>query len=415
VQLKRSHRKQLTVSANGKTLQDYRTDTPALPMTAIRNSIKTKRILFVTRTYEYGGAEKHLIELLHRLCRSEVQISVVCFGKDLFTERLWDCPNLVVRSIARIPSSLTAWVSFFRSCQVDTVVLVYSWSWNLHWLAPIGAWLARVPARYAIQHLVTPAVVPESTAHQILQRIFRHLNLKLSAMTFQAIICVSDAVKSTLVKQYAFPEKVMQTIHNGVCLSQFVPPCEDGARIRHQYEISKNDFLLVCVARLSEQKGIDILLKALSLSAEKGLPFKCIIVGAGPLRDDLELMATDLGLDGRVIFAGFHEDVRPYLWASSAFIMTSYREGLPLAILEAMACGLPCIVTDVGGNREAITDHVNGLLVPPGSVDAVVEAISLLISCPDEQARMSRAALDRVQQAFDVETCMTKIISVILQ
>lgn len=384
-------------------------------MTSIRTAITTKKIVFVTRSFEYGGAEKHLIELLHRLCRLDVQISIVCFGKDLFTEYLTGCPNLVVTSIAETPSSLWAWIAFFRSCQADTVVLVYSWSWNLHWTAPIGAWLARVPRRYAIQHLVTPAVAPESTGHRILQGIFRHANLKMSALTFQAIICVSDAVKSTLVKQYAFPEKVMKTIHNGVSLSQFVPSCADGAQIRQNYGIGKSEFLFVCVARLSEQKGIGILLEALSMAVEKGLAFRCIIVGDGPLRAELQGKSRELGLDGRVIFAGFHEDVRPYLWAASAFIMTSYREGLPLAILEAMACRLPCIVTDVGGNREAITDKVNGLLVPAGSVDAVVEAISLLISHPDEKARMSRAALDRVQQAFNVETCMMKIISVILQ
>jgi glycosyltransferase involved in cell wall biosynthesis len=141
---------------------------------------------------------------------------------------------------------------------------------------------------------------------------------------------------------------------------------------------------------------------------------KCVIVGDGPLKEKLLEQAKGLGLDGRVMFAGFREDVRPYLHASSAFIMTSHREGLPLAILEAMACGLPCIVTDVGGNREAVIDKVNGRLIPAGSADAAAEAIGFLASYPEERGQMSRAALATVQKNFDIEVCMAAIKQVIL-
>jgi glycosyltransferase involved in cell wall biosynthesis len=381
---------------------------------AARPTVATKRILFVTRTYEYGGAEKHLIDLLNRMHQPDLQITVLCFGLNPFTERLSPDPNLVVRTLEKTPNSLLGWTSLFRSVEVDTVVFVHGWSWNLHWIAPIGAWLARVPKRYAIQHLVIWGIRKRTLAHRLLQGVFRYLNLKVSAATLHTTICVSDAVKNVLVQRYGFPKKTMRTIHNGVSLSEFVPWPEDGLRIRTEYGISADEFLLVCAARLSDQKGIDILLDTMTRVLQNGLPCKCIIVGDGPLREKLLERSQQLGLTGKVIFTGFREDIRPYLHASSAFVMTSHREGLPLAILEAMACGLPCIVTDVGGNSEAVVHNTTGLLIPAGSADAAAEAISFLVTHPKERAQMSREALARVRAEFDIETCMTKIKQVIL-
>ena len=170
----------------------------------------------------------------------------------------------------------------------------------------------------------------------------------------------------------------------------------------------------MCTARLSEQKGIDILLQAMARALHNGVRCKCIIVGDGPLRDQLMEQAREMGLCGYVFFEGFQKDVRPYLQAGSAFILTSHREGLPLSILEAMACGLPCLVTEVGGNAEAVIDQIHGLVVPPGSVDAVADAISHLATHPDERARMSRAARSRVCEAFDIDVRMAEIKRLIL-
>jgi glycosyltransferase involved in cell wall biosynthesis len=184
----------------------------------------------------------------------------------------------------------------------------------------------------------------------------------------------------------------MKTIHNGVSVSEFVPSENDRVAIRARLRVRPDEFLLVCPARLSQQKGIDILLQAMARVVRDGIRYKSVIVGEGPLRNQLEEQARELGLAGHVFFEAFQEDVRPYLQAASTFILTSHREGLPLSILEAMASGLPCIVTDVGGNAEAITHQVHGLVVRPGSVDGVANAISYLATHPQERAQMSRMA-----------------------
>jgi glycosyltransferase involved in cell wall biosynthesis len=256
-------------------------------------------------------------------------------------------------------------------------------------------WMADVPLR-VIASISSPA------------------QLRRSAYFSKTTICVSNALRDSLVKDFGFPTKKVKTIHNGVSVSEFVPSESRGSEVREKLGLGKDEFVLVCVARLSEQKGIDILLQAMARVLREGVHCKCIIVGDGPLKRQLLEQAWAIGLSGHVFFEGFHEDVRPYLQAGSAFILTSHREGLPLSILEAMACGLPTVVTNVGGNAEAVTHQVHGLVVPPRSVDAVADAISYLASHPDECARMSRLARARACEAFDIENAMAEIRRVIL-
>jgi glycosyltransferase involved in cell wall biosynthesis len=217
-----------------------------------------------------------------------------------------------------------------------------------------------------------------------------------------------------LVKNFGFPRKKLQTIRNGISLSDFSPADSGGSAVREKLGIRDEEFVAVSIARLSDQKGIDILLRAVARTVRDGIPCKCIIVGDGPLRDQLIKLAQELGLSDHVYFEGFREDVRPYLRAGSVFVLTSHNEGLPLSILEALACGLPCIVTDVGGNAEAIMHKVHGLLVSPGSVEVVAGAISYLATHPSERAYMSKMARARACEAFDIENSMAEIKRVIL-
>jgi glycosyltransferase involved in cell wall biosynthesis len=169
----------------------------------------------------------------------------------------------------------------------------------------------------------------------------------------------------------------------------------------------------VCTARLVEAKGIDILIRAVSQVRSRGVSCKCIILGDGPLSVQLQQQANSEGLREHVIFEGFQENVRPYLQAGSAFILTSYLEGLPISALEAMACGLPCIVTDVGGNAEAVKDQVTGVVVPPGSAEAAADAILYLATNPGKRAEMAGNAREEVIRSFDIEKRMAELVGVI--
>ncbi len=380
-----------------------------------------KLVLFVHDSCEYGGAEKHLLELLKAFSASGSRLSVLFLDIDFFSERLGgnNGESVSVRHMNR-PKSFWEWLRALKESRPDSVVFVSGVLWAFPWYTPVIGWLSGIPRRFLIAHLPPPPAPPRaegwsfrSIAHRVRRR--RHLlAVRLSASFYTATICVSNAIRDSLVADYHFPASKTITIHNGVALSSFDLSGSGPQAVRIRAGIRTEEFLLVCVARLSEQKAIDILLFALARVLHEGVRCKCVIVGDGPLRRQLSEQALALGLSSHVFFEGFQEDVRPYLQAADAFVLTSRKEGLPLAILEAMASGLPCIVTNVGGNAEAIIHMVNGLVVSPGSVNEVANAISYLATHPHERLEMSRMARSRVRESFDLRDRMAEIKRVIL-
>ena len=352
---------------------------------------------------------------------SGAQVSILCSALDLYTDHLTPEESSLIR-IRCYPSGLksfTDWYKVFREIRPDAVVFVRAWLWCYRWYVPIAAWLAGVPLRFSIAHLAPPPHPVNSGT--FLERIWHRLrrlphlwSLRAASRFEKSTICVSDDIRNSLVKDYHYPSKKTITIRNGVVLPEFHQDREIRDRVRAQFGLAEEEFLLVCVARLNEQKRIDILLLALAKLLHKGISCKCVILGDGPLKDQLTSQAIELGLSGHVFFEGFQEDPVQYLIAGTAFVLTSGAEGLPLALLEAMACGLPCIVTKVGGNSEAVTDHVEGLVVPPGSVDRIAAAIEYLLTHPVERETMGKSARERVQEEFAIDKCMEKIKSVIL-
>jgi glycosyltransferase involved in cell wall biosynthesis len=389
-----------------------------------RSAHARKTILFVTKTNEYGGAEVHLLQLMRRVREPGVQLSLLCVEDDVFSERLDSDQTVDVITCKREPESLRDWVRLFRASQPDVAVFIYSWLRCFPSIAPVGAWLAGIRELYAIQHALPPRVPPKVEGRSIrdaLRRLIgkraRHL---LSSMVrpnpWDKTICVSNAVREALIQDYRFPPERTLTIHNGVSLSEFAPSGTDGIAVRNRLGLRSDEFVLVCAARLTQHKGIDILLRAIARVLREGVPCKCILLGDGPLREQLLEQARELGLLGHVFFEGFQKDVRPYLQASSAFVLTSHTEGGggPLSVLEAMACGLPCIVTGVGGSVEAITDQVDGLVVPPASADAVADAISYLATHPHERAQMAWTARTTACELFNIDQRMAEIKRLIL-
>jgi len=351
---------------------------------------------------------------------SGIDLSLLCLEEDFLSERLGG--NKAVHVDIRCRKGLRSfwdWLQALRDFRPNAIVFVSAVLWNFPWYTPIVAWLAGIPRRFSIAHLPPPPMPPKvegwsmSSLARRLRRMRHLLGVRLSGSFYTATICVSKSIRDSLVANYGFPANKTFTIHNGVSPSRF-NRCESSRlAVRNKAGIRSGEFLLVCVARLAEQKGIDILLLAIARLLRDGVRCKCIIVGDGPLRRQLSEHALALGLSGRVFFEGFREDVRPYLQAADALVLTSHWEGLPIAILEAMASGLPCVVTAVGGNAEAVTNRVQGLVVH-ASVDEVADAISYLVTHPHECAEMSRMARIRVCEAFDVQDRMTEIKRVIL-
>jgi L-malate glycosyltransferase len=149
---------------------------------------------------------------------------------------------------------------------------------------------------------------------------------------------------------------------------------------------------LILVGRLVEIKRVDIFLHALRRVADRIPTVRAVIVGDGPLRPALERLSNELGLADRVTFAGQRQDVGALLRQSRVFVLTSDSEGLSLSLMEAMTCGLPAVVTDVGDLADLVQQGVNGYLVPPRASAMIADAIVELLADPALLNRYSAAA-----------------------
>jgi len=166
-------------------------------------------------------------------------------------------------------------------------------------------------------------------------------------------------------------------------------------------------FTIVAMGRLVRQKGFDVLLKAFSLCSDRHPKWSLDILGDGDERQTLELLKEELRLEKRVRFLGIVKEPSTILRQADLFVLSSRFEGFPLALIEAMACGLPAISTNCPtGPSEIIQNEIDGILVPPGDVSALAGAMERLMDNPAERRRLAARAVDVVER-FGTNTIMT--------
>jgi Glycosyl transferases group 1 len=185
-------------------------------------------------------------------------------------------------------------------------------------------------------------------------------------------------------------------IPNGVDLGRFSPLCGDSRD-------DERAQTAVCVTRLAYPKGVDTLLRAWQLVHEQAPGARLIIVGRGALRDHLERLAEDLGIAPSVEFSGLQHDVPAQLHRGAVAVLASRWEGMPNAVLEAMACGLPCVATRVSGTEDIIQPGVTGLLVEPEDYPGLAASLLTLLQNPALAQEYGRAARAAVEQSYSHE------------
>ena len=366
------------------------------------------RVVFVAETTEFGGAEKHLLELVRALDGSHQ--SVIWYHPvDFYSRFLRGCANArVLARLSRItPRTIGAFWFRLVALRPTVVVFVKGVFDAYPWFAYLAARLSGAKRVIVIEQLIgdpAPAPVPGAGIAARVRRAVgwrgRHMTRKrLEGRLAHFTVCVSEAVRQRLVVEYGYPPRKTLTIHNGVDLASFRPLTPEPAGPSRS---SAGDPMhIVCIARLSWVKRHDLLLDALALVATTGFPWHCTIVGGGPLEAELKARAESLGLSSVVDFAGHVDDVRPYLEQADLAVLSSEKEGLPLSLVEAMAFGVPSVVTDVGGNREIVLHEQTGLVVEFGSAEKLAAAITHLLGHPDERRRMGDEARKRAYEGFD--------------
>jgi glycosyltransferase involved in cell wall biosynthesis len=208
-----------------------------------------------------------------------------------------------------------------------------------------------------------------------------------------------------VARNYALCPEHFQTIYGGVDPGEFQPPT-DGQRCgaRRTLGISDSETVITWTGRLSPEKNIDLLVRALACCHR--LPSRVLIVGDGPARGELMQLSRRLGHEGVISFVGSHSDVRPFLHAADVFVFPSRGESFGGALVEAMACGLPCIAlrpdakTIRTATLEIIEHGKSGLLVDGAEPSALAAAIDRLVTNSDLRMVLGTAARQRVKTNF---------------
>lgn len=233
-------------------------------------------------------------------------------------------------------------------------------------------------------------------------RLVRRCCARLSQAVPSAI--VSDARSSAaLYAKLGFSAAKLRVVPNGVDPATFRPDRDARERVRQAWDVAPDETLLGCVARWDPLKDHENLLRALRQLADRGRRLRCALVGRGmeAQNRDLQRLSERCGIAQCLILAGPSSEVPAVMNAFDLHVLPSRSESLPVAVLEAMACGIPCVVTDVGDARHIVGE--TGWVAPPQDAAALADAIEAGLGCPPA-ARAQRAALcrARVVQEFSL-------------
>ena len=206
------------------------------------------------------------------------------------------------------------------------------------------------------------------------------------------------------------PRQIVQ-IPNGISVADFVPPDAARERYRKILGFHQEQKVVMFVGRLLPKKGVDLLLRAWAKVCQEHPTAHLVILGDGPFRAELSALADTLGVSKHVSFQGHVDNVSHYLWAADVFVLPSKAEGLSNALMEAMAAGLPCVASKVGGNIDLITDGENGLLFDSGNEAQLVAALSNLLRNEAEARKLGRKARKTVETEFSLSSVVAQYIN----
>jgi glycosyltransferase involved in cell wall biosynthesis len=197
----------------------------------------------------------------------------------------------------------------------------------------------------------------------------------------------------------------LQVLPNGIDTGIFHPDATVRAQLRSELQLGE-EFLWIAAGRMEAVKDYPTMLRAMAQLPDRA---RLVVAGSGPMEGEIKVLCEQLGLNARVHFVGFDPEVQRWMQAADGFVLASRWEGLPLGLLEAAACGLPGVATDVPGSREAVIAGETGLLATANNVQALAQAMNQLMQmAPAERKAMGDKAREMVLERFGIEAVLDR-------
>jgi L-malate glycosyltransferase len=353
------------------------------------------RVLFLIDEVEglaAGGTERQLFQTIHALSGSEFQVELAVlrgsFGSDSagcpvhnldFPRKLASLDGL--RALIRLRN----WLRFRR------FKIVHTFFTDANLVGPIAAKLAGVTAivggRRNLNHWMSPRFAR-------FQRI--------SNMFVDVLLANSEMVKEAVYRTEGIRASKIEVIYNAIDIGRFQRNLQSRVRLRQEFGFADDHVVIGNVANLRVIKGVPDFLEAAAIVAGTNPNCRFIQVGEGELRQTIETRIDELGLQNTFHLLGRRNDVPDLLSAFDIGVLTSHAEGFSNSILEYMAAELPVVVTDVGGNREALGE--TGIIVASRDVGAISSALQRLASDTELRQTMGTLVSQRVRELFAADT-----------
>jgi glycosyltransferase involved in cell wall biosynthesis len=345
-----------------------------------------RRVLWLTKGLGRGGTERLLVGAARLIDRSawDVEVAYVLPWKDAFVAAL-EAEGVRVHCLGTGRTGSLAWVGALRRLVRDGRFDI------VHTHMPYPALVARLALGRG-----GPVIV--HTEHNMWSR-YRRPTCWSNALTYHRnahVIAVSEGVaESVRPPGFLRPQPVVEVVHHGVEPSSIRRGPAARADGRARLGLAPDDLVVGTVGNLTAKKDHATLLRAVAELRPTHPNLHAVVIGSGPLEAQTRALADELGLAGAVVFTGSRDDVFDLLPALDVFVLSSRFEGLSIALLEAMASGVPIAATSVGGIPEAVTDGQEGLLVEPGRPDLLALVLARLLDDAAARERMGEAAVSR--------------------
>jgi len=353
-----------------------------MPLNAARGQPQNPLSVFFVSRYFYpfvGGLEKRVYSLARALAARGIRVTIVTsrISADVPPEQI-----LEGVSIHRLASPR---VKVFGACVFIARLAQFLFQKRSHYQAVHAFQVGHTSAAAVlIGRLLRKPVFLSLSGGGSGGDVGRHVKTPwglafLGLCRFASTIVVLNAHMQREVKLLMYPAARTDCIPNGVDTTCYQPH-QDRSQLRRDMTMPEKPTILY-TGRLSAEKGVATLMRAFTLLRSPSAAL--YIVGSGPEQQRIERMIQELCPDKKVVLLPACNDIRPYYQCADIFVMPSFHEGISNSVLEAMACALPVIATDVTGNIDLIRHRHNGLLVPPGDAPALAAALDELLSSPE--------------------------------
>ena len=356
-------------------------------------------VLYLINALCAGGAEKVVARTVTLLDRKRYDPIVCCLWKSgPVAEEIERKGVKVICLGARSRLDLTVVPKLFRLLKREEIHIIHSFLFHANMLGRIMGRLAGVP------------VILSSERTMEMEGKHRLLVNWLTSPLADKIITVSEAVREFASDNIGIAPDKLITIYNGVDLSEFAPnPNREGIEeAKRELGIDPSRMVVGTVGHLEEEKGCEYLLRAAAQVSVQDGKVTFLLVGDGSQRARLENLAEDLSISSKVLFMGYRNDIPRILSVMDIFVLPSLYEGLPNALLEAMAACRPVVATQAGGVPEVVVEGETGFLIPPRAPGALARAICVLLEDRERAREMGMAGRKRVERLFSVETMVAK-------